>query len=355
MILGGVHSLRARLAVLGFLALMITFLAALALLMATEQITVTQPQQSSYTEVEENIRLPSLFVLIAFSLIVPVGGVAWWWAGRAVHPIHEIVRLTKEIQSGSLDQRLKLKGASTELQNLADHFNQMLDRLAMQSHLQHQLIEDISHDLRTPLTVLATNADVTLADETADVSDYQESIQLTARTVLRLRTTVEELLTNARFNKYLTEQSHNDLAIIVGQAVDACRDIAVNKSVILEVRVPSQLFCAIDGLSVSRALRNLIDNAIQFSARQGRVVIEAGTYAEKAFLSVTDQGPGIPPAYQTHIFERYWSSKKDAPLNRGIGLALVKQVADAHKGVSVLSPVKNGGGTCFTLWFQASL
>lgn len=351
----GGHSLRTRLAVLGFLALMVTLLVVLALLMATEQITINYLESALQADVEEHTTLSPLFALVALLMATPAAGIAWWWAGRAVNPIHDITHLTQQIQSGSLDQRLALTGASSELQNLADHFNQMLDRLALQSRLQHQLIEDISHDLRTPLAVLATNADVTLADDSASLSDYKESIALTSRTVVRLRATIEELLTNARFNSYLTEQHHNDLTVIVHQAIEAFQDIASDKAVTLEARVPPQLFCAMEGVSVSRALRNLIDNAIQFSPNNGSVVIAAGTQDGKAFLSVTDEWSGIPPEHQTRIFDRYWSCKNGAPLNRGIGLALVKQVADAHKGLHVLSPVSDGGGTRITLWFQAEL
>jgi signal transduction histidine kinase len=348
-------SLRARLAVLGFFALMVTTLIVLAFLMATEQITINYTEGSLHPDIEEQSRLSPIFSLFAFLIAAPVAWIAWWWAGRAVNPINEISRLTQQIQGGSLNQRLELAGASTELQNLADNFNQMLDRLAMQSRIQHQLIEDISHDLRTPLAILATNSDVTLANASADMSDYRDSIELTSRTVLRLRSTIEELLTNARFNSYLTEQNQNDLTMIVHREIDEFREIASSKEVVLEARVPPQLFCAIEGLSVTRALRNLIDNAIQFSPHNGKVVIEAGTRETKAFLSITDQGPGIPPEHQAHMFERYWSCNKDSPLNRGIGLAIVRQVADAHKGLSVSSPVADGGGTRITLWFQASI
>lgn len=346
------RSLRVRLAILGFFTLVVIIIVALSLLMVTDEITVDRIPGSSAVDIEERTTVSPLVIFFAFLLAFPIALVAWWWAGRAVNPINEMSRLIDLIQSGSLDQRIELTDAVIELQTLADHFNNMLDRLAAQSRIQQQLIEEISHDLRTPLAVLSTNSDVILADTSANLTDYRASAELTSRTVLKLRKTIEELLANARFNNYTTGKSNNDLSSIVTQVVAVFHDAANAKGVQLKTKAPAQLFCAIDGMSVSRALSNLVDNAIRFSSKGNYVVIEAGVDKAMAYLSVTDQGLGILPAHQERMFERYWSTDNTNKHNHGIGLSIVKQVADAHKGLSVLSPIDAARGTCITLWFQ---
>lgn len=104
---------------------------------------------------------------------------------------------------------------------------------------------------------------------------------------------------------------------------------------------------------MERALINLLDNSLRFSPPHSVVTVTTGKRGKKAYVSVEDQGVGIDPINIEMVFDRYYSTSKSSGLNPGIGLALVKQVGDAHSGVTVISPATNGKGACFTLWFEA--
>lgn len=109
----------------------------------------------------------------------------------------------------------------------------------------------------------------------------------------------------------------------------------------------------IDGASIGRAVGNLIDNAVKHSPEGGTVGIVVGERRSRAFVSVTDGGTGIVHEDVPHIFDRYWTADPEVGEGHGIGLALVKQVADAHGGIEVESPLGPDGGTRFTLWFDS--
>ena len=131
--------------------------------------------------------------------------------------------------------------------------------------------------------------------------------------------------------------------------------MAVSPAVVVQVVAPSELRLGIDGPSVERAIANLVDNATRFSPRGAPVIIEvsSGPQGVGGRVAVTDQGPGIAEEDQRHIFDRYYrgqESEDDA--GRGIGLAIVKQVADAHGSVEVASPVGDGRGTRIAMVFE---
>lgn len=228
----------------------------------------------------------------------------------------------------------------------------MMDRLADDSRIQTQLIEDTSHEIRTPLAILATNAEVMLADPSPTLADYRNSTELTAKTVFRLRSTVEELLTGATFSNLKIRQTDNDLSVVAQRVADQCAEAAREAGISLVTNVPDQLLCAFDGHSVERALGNLLDNAIRFSPQNGVVTLTVGTKNDLALVSVEDLGAGIDTSRQGLVFDRYVSSAEPNSSNQGIGLAIVKQVADAHRGITIESPINGNAGTRFIMWFQ---
>jgi signal transduction histidine kinase len=218
------------------------------------------------------------------------------------------------------------------------------------------LLEDTSHQLRTPLAVLATNADVALADDAATEADLRDAIRATRATVDRLGTVVDDLLADARAQHHTSARTGNDLVAIADRARELTADAARARDVELRLTAPAQLTAAVDGPPVGRAVASLLDNAIRHSPPGEIVDVEVGDADGRAFVAVTDRGPGIDPDHRNRIFDRYWSSSGAGEPGEGdgfgIGLAVVQQVAEAHEGVDVESPLGPGGGTRFVLWFR---
>jgi len=345
------QSLRGRLALLCFLVTMTIAFLLLSLFFSSEVNVVTMEDQTQRV-VEEESYVSTWVALIMFFLTFPIALLSWIWAGVVVRPIVDITHTASDIQLGSLDRRIDMPHALVEFQNLAQQFNRMMDRLAEESKIQAQLIENTSHEIRTPLAILATNTEVMLADPAPSLESYGASTELTAKTVSRLRTTVEELLSGATFTSMKIGQIDNDLSVVAHRVASLFREKAQDTDVVVETSLPNQLLCAFDGSSVERALSNLLDNAIRFSPPGGVVTITVGKEKNRAFASVEDNGKGIDTAEHDRVFDRYFSSADGTSSHQGIGLAIVKQVASAHDGISLESPTRGDHGTRFTLWFQ---
>jgi signal transduction histidine kinase len=353
---GVASTLRFRLAALGLVGILVPLAVLLLVSLASEERQTVNTDVADGVVTERTRGLSPWVPATAAALALPAACAAWWWAGRAVVPIRRIATVADEIQATSLDRRIGLLDAPAEVQALAASFDRMLDRLATATQVQRRLIEDASHQLRTPLAVLATNADVALADPDASTEDLREAVVATRDTVVRLRSIVDDLLAAARADHHAAASVENDLARIARDACATYADLAHAREVNVVVTAPDRCPAGIDGPPVARAVMSLVENAIRHTPADSRVDVEVGvdgtTDEPGCFVAVTDQGPGIDPADRDHIFERYWTSTGSGGEGLGIGLSIVKQVAEAHGGVDVESPVGTTGGTRFTLHFR---
>ena len=353
----GRRSLRSQLFMLGIGSVLIPLFSLLAVVVVTtsdeevgvprneDGLVIEEVTSSSETSVPPEVVVAALILAVAGTVAV------WVWTGRAIRPVATITSVANDIQAGSLDRRIRLDGAAAEVQALADSFDQMLDRLSLASATQQRLVEDASHELRTPLAALAVNNEVILHDNNPTLEDYRASTERDEALIARLQLTIDDLLRSARVRTQSTRQVDNDLMVIVDRVVNQHR--AVNPTVPVLVTGPDSLFLGIDGPSVQRALVNLLENAVRYSPEGVPVTIDV-TAEPIAALSVTDHGPGIEPDDLSRIFDRYYRSGPDESTGTGIGLALVKQVADAHGDIDVVSPIPGDNqGTRFTMRFSA--
>ena len=350
------RSLRLRLAVPAFLTLMVIVFGVLGSFLTHEEVIVVETSGTFFSTSDTNEELivsPWLLPLLAISAVA-VARLTWWWAGRLVRPIEQIAAMTDEIQTGSLDRRLDIVDAPDEIVRLAGSFDRMLERLSVEAGIQRQLLENTSHEMRTPLAILATNTDVMLADPEPTLESYRSGTELTARTVHRLRLTIEELLTAARFDGYAVAQVGNDLSAIMRDELDRHADAARLARTPLIANGPDRLLCDIDGKGVGRALSCLIDNAIRYSAPGRPIRVTTGMHGEQAFVSVEDEGPAITEDERELVFQRYWRGDSTGRDGHGIGLSIVKQVADAHEGVSIETPSGGRPGKRFVMRFRVS-
>ncbi len=341
-------SLRNQLFVLGALTAVVPLLILLSVMYTTttsEAVRVGADGQERVVAGTATNDLPYEVVAAAVILGAVALAVVWRWSGRATAPMRHITRVAEEIQAGSLDRRIALAGQAAETQALADSFDAMLDRLERSTTIQQRLLEDVSHELRTPLAALAVNNEIALNNPDATLDDYRNAAQRGEALIARLGATIDELLAGARSRAEITGQVDNDLVAVVTRVGDQQRILHPDRRI--EVTGPTVLRLGIDGPSVERALTNLVDNAIRHSPAHSTVLIEVTD--QPPTLSVTDHGPGIALADQNRVFDRYRSGGTGV----GIGLTLVKQVADAHGTIDITSPRPGlEHGTRFTINFR---
>ena len=345
----GPTSLRRQLLYFGLIAAVMPILVLLMVVFATtssEEI-IDGPNGRQVIGESTSGDVPAAVTVTAIALAAAAAAAVWVWSGRAVRPMNRIRALADEVQAGSLDRRLDLQATAREVQELGDSFDRMLDRLERASGTQQRLIEDTSHELRTPLAALAVNNEIIRnhPDPTAD--DYRSSLDRSDALIARLQLTIDELLTQARSRTQQARQVDNDLALIVRRVADQCRTI--DPTIAIAVASPDRLLLPIDGPSIERMLTNLVENAARFAPKGTAVEIEVGKAPPT--LSVTDHGPGIAREDLPHVFDRYY--RADEGGGHGIGLALVRQVADAHGSIEVESPPEGQRtGTRFVMRFD---
>ncbi|MDF5758981.1 HAMP domain-containing sensor histidine kinase [Spongiactinospora sp. TRM90649] len=346
-------SLRIRLAVLGFLAIYLPALLLFGVVLVTEVETVeTSVVDGRNTTSESTHRSPALTWTIV-GLAPAAAGLSWWWAARATAPI-ERVRATADEIGGTggtgdtdLGRRIALARGPAEAMALAASFDAMLDRLERAAAAQWRLIDETSHELRVPLSVLMANAEVLLAHPDPTVEVYREGLVRSLTAAERLRTTLDQLLTDARTRARAVERRPADLVALARDVTEQAGVLAARKGITVTVAGPDDAVCSVDEPTVSRALANLLDNAIRYAPGGSGVEITVAVDGGTAEVVVTDHGPGIPVAEREHVFERFWRGRRDVP-GTGLGLPIARQVALAHGGDLTLS-APEGGGCAFRL------
>jgi signal transduction histidine kinase len=282
--------------------------------------------------------LPGLFLA---SLVV-----GWLLATRLLRPVDRITATAEEISATDLSRRIALGGPEDELKRLADAFDSMLERIDGAFAAQRQFVADASHELRNPIAIIQTNLEVA-ADELGPRAS------VVRRATARMARLVDDLLALARSEN----TGYREPIPLAGLATDVAEELgtlAESRGVRIEVEGAGADVLG-DPDALRRALANLVDNAVRVSPPSGCVTIRCGGDAAGAWLEVVDEGPGIPPEEQAHVFERFWradESRSRASGGSGLGLAIVRQIVENHGGAITVRS-EPGRGARFTIRLPA--
>ena len=298
-----------------------------------------------------NYSFGALGVLFVASL-----GVGWVVAGRVLRPIGRITAVARDIQATDLSRRIELPGPDDELKQLADTFDAMLARLDAAFAAQRQFVADASHELRNPLAIIRTNVDVALADPNADPEDLRQTIAVVKRASGRMARLVDDLLALARRQEPTLEHEPVDLGVAVAEASDDFVVPAAARNIVLDRAIAPDVVVTGDRDALKRAVANLLENAVRLAPEGSRIRLATGSEGDRAWIAVTDEGPGIAPEDQPHVFDRFWRADKGlsrADGGTGLGLAIVRQIAESHGG-EVRLQSKVGVGSSFVIWLPVT-
>ena len=298
-----------------------------------------------------NYSFGALGVLFVASL-----GVGWVVAGRVLRPIGRITAVARDIQATDLSRRIELPGPEDELKQLADQFDAMLARLDAAFAAQRQFTADASHELRNPLAIIRTNVDVALADPHADPDDLRHTITVVKRASDRMARLVDDLLALARRQEPTLEHEPVDLGVAVTEASDDFVVPAAARNIVLDRAIAPGVVVTGDRDALKRAVANLLDNAVRLAPAGSRIRLATDSEGDRAWIAVADEGPGISPEDQPHVFDRFWRADKArsrADGGTGLGLAIVRQIAQSHGG-SIRLQSKVGVGSSFVIWLPVT-
>lgn len=285
----------------------------------------------------------SLMALMGLSIIAFAFGYAM--AGRVLSPLGKITRTARRVVGSDLTRRIELDGPDDELKELADTFDEMLDRLERAFTAQQRFVANASHELRTPLAINRTLLEVHLSDPGAPVELQQLGKTLLA-TNERSEQLVEGLLLLARSDNQIVERKPVDLAEVASRAIDQARGEAHAKGV--EIRGERALAVVQgNGVLLERIALNLVQNAVRYNVAEGGWV-EVTTEAAhgQAVLFVSNTGPVVPAYEVDNLFEpfrRLRTERTGSDKGVGLGLSIARSVARAHGGRIQAVPREGGG------------
>jgi signal transduction histidine kinase len=285
-------------------------------------------------------------------LFVTSLGVGWVIAGRVLAPIGRITAVARDIQATDLSRRIQLPGPEDELKQLADTFDAMLARLDAAFAAQRQFVADASHELRNPLAIIRTNVDVALADPDATPEELRQTIATVKRAGDRMTLLVDDLLALARRQQPTLEHEPVDLGAAVAEASDDFVVPAETRDIVLDRAIAPGVVVTGDREALKRVVANLLDNAVRLAPAGSRIRLATGSEGNRAWIAVADEGPGISPADQAHVFDRFWRADKARSRSdggTGLGLAIVRQLVESHGG-EVRLHSKVGVGSSFVVW-----
>ncbi len=302
------------------------------------------------------------FVTLLIVVVALTGG--WLATQSALSPIRRLTLAVQQIiRTGRTDARVPLDGSGDALDELTALFNTMLDKIEGLVTSMRGALDNVSHDLRTPLTRLRGTAEIALASPGTGgeaVERYREAladcVEESDRVLVMLDTLMD--ISEAESGTMQLQRERVALADVVARAMDLYRDVADAKGVGVFVASgfsrtspngADDVVVTADRTRLEQVAANLLDNAIKYTPPGGRVDVQVLRQQDAAVLQVRDTGPGIPPDELPRVFDRLFRGDTSrAERGLGLGLSLVKAVVEAHGGtVSVAS--EPGRGSTFTV------
>ena len=270
-------------------------------------------------------------------------GLGWAIAGHALAPLRRIVATARRVADGRLEERISLDGPRDELRELSETLDDMLDRLEGAMESQRRFVANASHELRTPLTVIRTEADVTLSDPSASPEDLRAMGRVVLETTDRMDALLDGLLLLARSSHGGLRREPVDLAALARRVVAGAEERATAAGIRLSVSARPASTRGEEVL-LERMLGNLADNAVRHNVAGGFADVSVGSVGDRVLVEVANGGPRIAPealARLTEPFQRL--DRRSDRVGSGLGLSIVRAVAEAHGGSLELLARSEGG------------
>jgi signal transduction histidine kinase len=288
----------------------------------------------------------------ALLLSLAVGTLLAW---RATRPLRIVSATTRRIlETGDLDARVPAPRGSGELTTLVHQLNRLLDKDSAHVRVLRETLDNLAHDLRTPLTRLRASAELALG-EGGDPAEARTALADCVDESDRLLHLLEALLdiSAAEASALKLHRGPADLRAILERAADLYREVAEEKGIVVALDAPSPVTADADAIRLGQAVNNLLDNALKYSPAGARVTLAARAEPGAAVITVSDTGPGVPQSEREAVFRRlYRGDACRSQRGLGLGLSLVKAVVESHGGSVALDDAP-GGGARFTVRLPA--
>jgi len=293
-----------------------------------------------------------LFMFAPLVLFVAAGG-GYWLNRKALSPVDALVRTARLISGTNLSGRLEKVNTGDELQRLSDTLNDMLDRIETAFLRITQFTADASHELRTPIALVRTEAELALRRSRSD-AEYQEALRHILLEAERTTSLIDRLLALARADSggEILNLGRIDLRELLSVVVERWKPVAGESNLQFTASIEqTESFVLGDEAALRRVVDILLDNAFKYTPSPGTVRLSLTQDEEHAVIEVRDSGAGIAADEQDRIFERFYridKARSRALGGAGLGLAIARWIVSQHNG-SIIVESRLGEGSIFRL------
>lgn len=300
----------------------------------------------------------SRWALPLFVVLIALGG--YYVTYRAFAPVEQIRRTVEEITDGDdLSRRIGLGEGRDELHQLADTFDRMLDRIEDAFEREKQFTSDASHELRTPISVIVTQAEYALRHDNP-TGDLKERLQIILNNSRKMSGMLSQLLMLARADQGRVEIQREtvDISELAEIVAEELRERASKRGIQIHTDCQPGLWLEGDETLLMRCIINLLQNAISYGRDNGNIWISLVSREDVIQGYIRDDGIGIPPEHLPKIWERFYQvgpvrSARDNG-SSGLGLSMVKWIVEAHGG-SITAESQEQAGTTFHFTFPRKM
>ncbi|HJV85208.1 MAG TPA: ATP-binding protein [Noviherbaspirillum sp.] len=275
--------------------------------------------------------LRSLTPLLAFAPLMAL--LIWWLVGSSMRPLRRVVREVEQRDAHSLEQVAEFD-LPDEIAPMVKALNSLLQRLQRAFASQHAFVADAAHELRSPLT--AVQLQLQLLERAPDEAAKEAALAKLHEGVNRATHLIEQLLTAAQTdpNDRSAALKPVDLAELMRQALSDVFMFAQQRGIDIEQDGPDKVMVGADAAGLRILARNLLDNAVRYTPEGGKVRVGIIDEASRVVLTVEDSGPGIADEARKRVFDRFYRGDSTGQTGSGLGLSIVKNIADQH-GASI--------------------
>ena len=281
---------------------------------------------------------------VAFAgVLLVAAAVGWLIAGRVLAPLKRISGTARRVSEEHLGERIPVGGPHDELRELGETLNSMLDRLALSFDAQRRFVANASHELRSPLTVIRSEAEVALANPEPDLDEMRAMAESVVHASRRTEALLASLLILARSQRGLLRSEPVDLAPVVESAAGGVERVADDEGVRLRTALEPATVDG-DAALLERLAANLIENAVRYNRPGGFVDVSTREGVASAELRVENSGPPVDREAAARLAEPFERLQREADARgAGLGLSIVRAVSEAHGGSLLIEPRAEGG------------
>ena len=289
-----------------------------------------------------------LVVMIPLFILGLAGGMLLSYQTR--RPIRNIIKTVQSLNIEKMTEMVPRSFSGDEMDELAELFNKMLDNIHRLIKGMKNSLDNVAHDLRTPMTRFRNIADMALQDE-EDINILKEALVKGVEEsdhILKMLDTLMDI-SEAETGTMNLDRKHVNICDLIGKIADMYAFVAEEKKIRVDLKLPESLYVSIDSNRMGQVISNILDNAVKFTARGGHIYIGALQHNKNVIIRVKDTGIGISPGELPMIWDRlYRGSQSSTEKGLGLGLSLVKGIVEAHNG-HVEAVSEPGKGSIFII------